>query len=73
MYFKVIFILFNLTEKCEDVVTPNDGTIILTSDGTITRAEITCDVGYSITGTVELNCASDGTWSGDMPSCGMLF
>ena len=62
-----------VTEKCEDIVSPDEGTLTLTSNGTITRAEITCSVGYSISGSIELTCASDGSWTGDFPSCGMSF
>ncbi|XP_053399292.1 CUB and sushi domain-containing protein 3-like [Mercenaria mercenaria] len=56
-------------KKCEDIETPNNGSLTFTSNGTSTLAEYSCDVGFSVSGSVEMYCAADGTWTGDIPSC----
>ncbi len=32
-----------------------------------------CDMGYTMKGPEVLNCTADGTWSDDIPVCGMVF
>ncbi len=34
---------------------------------------VKCDMGYTMKGPEELNCTSDGSWSDDIPVCGMVF
>ncbi|RUS82417.1 hypothetical protein EGW08_009805, partial [Elysia chlorotica] len=33
---------------------------------------ISCDVGYSLTGSSQITCQSDGTWSHSIPTCAIL-
>ena len=60
--------------KCQ-VITINDGSIIcdLGDDGVISYEDtcnITCDLGYIVTGSSTRKCLKDGNWSGmDNSSC----
>lgn len=56
--------------KCEDVLAPNDGTLVLYSNGTTTYAEYSCEEGFTISNSEEIMCSQDGTWTMDTPSCG---
>ena len=45
----------------------------LESNGQITSASFTCDIGYTLDGLSLLNCSSAGLWSSMPPSCGSMY
>ena len=61
---------FNFSAKCEDLVGPSNGSIVLATNGLVTIATVLCDVGGSLKGTRELTCSDTGIWDFPAPSCG---
>lgn len=57
--------------QCSDLQDPVDGNVELTSNGTVTMATYSCDLGASLNGTETRTCSADGSWSGGTPNCGM--
>lgn len=47
-----------------------NGHINLTTDGMLTVAKTTCNVGYTMYGADTLSCRTDGGWDYVQPSCG---
>ena len=45
----------------------------LESNGLVTSASFTCDIGYTLDGLSLLNCSSAGLWSSMPPSCGSMY
>ncbi|KAH3840554.1 hypothetical protein DPMN_114004 [Dreissena polymorpha] len=41
------------------------------TDGSTTTATFTCDVGYTMSGSANLACRSDGGWNVTQPTCSM--
>ncbi|XP_060573346.1 P-selectin-like [Ruditapes philippinarum] len=58
-------------ETCDVLSNPSGGSLSITTSGSITTAEITCDIGYTINGGSALTCRTDGTWDLSVPSCGV--
>jgi len=66
--------IFESTGKCEDLVTMAPGNVQLSTNGTLTLATFSCDVGFTLSGGYTSECSSDGTWTttGSYPSCCMV-
>jgi hypothetical protein len=62
--------LFVLSEKCELLSVPTGGNVTISTDGSVTKASISCMAGYTMSGISTLTCGSDGTWDIQTPSCG---
>ncbi|XP_045206696.2 CUB and sushi domain-containing protein 1-like [Mercenaria mercenaria] len=58
-------------ETCDALSNPTGGTVSLTTSGTVTVADITCQTGYTINGASTLTCRTDGTWDISVPTCGV--
>ena len=58
------------TVLCQSLATPSNGQLSLGTDGSVTLATVTCDSNYYLQGDPVLTCATNGLWSGAMPSCG---
>lgn len=54
---------------CPSVSSLSSGTTTGSSNGTMSTAMFTCVDGYRIEGATQIVCQTDGTWSGDIPSC----
>ena len=64
---------FSYTVRCEDLVEQSNGSVAFSSDGVSTFATITCDTGYSISGSSVAECQPDGTWNIEQSSCGITL
>ena len=63
-------IIMSLSATCKSLSTPPGGSMNLSTDGIVTTATFTCEVGSTIMGTVLLTCQSDSNWDQSEPSCG---
>lgn len=55
---------------CENLTSPSNGSIEVSSDGVYTFATVSCDVGFTSSGQASLTCQADGIFDSDVPSCG---
>ena len=60
-------------EECQALQAPTSGHLSLLSNGTVTRAEISCLNGYHVHGNSTLTCDSNGVWDMETPTCGNMF
>jgi len=70
---KIIYaIYFYFTVECGVPTTPAHGSVTLTSDGSTTVVIVTCDLGYTVGGSVSsAECQTDGSYTIVLPACGM--
>lgn len=61
---------FYISEICDTLSNPVGGSVTITTDGLETKAQFSCTIGYTMTGSPNLTCRSDGTWDQQAPSCG---
>ena len=54
---------------CDTVDKPDHGQVIFDSDRKTTRATLHCEVGYSLSGSSEMECRADGSWDFNIPTC----
>jgi hypothetical protein len=71
MQYYIEWIFFFCTVQCEDLAEQSNGSITLNSDGISTFATITCDTGYTISGSSVAQCQPDGTWNIEQSICGI--
>lgn len=58
--------------ECHIPSSPRHGDVTVSVNDS--KAVYTCDVSYSVSGTTERYCQTDGSgWSDEEPSCGMRF
>ena len=55
---------------CPVVTGPDNGTVALSTNGSVTVAVFTCDSGHSLTGSPQLTCKTDELWDNTEPVCG---
>ena len=60
-------------EECQALQAPASGYLSLLSNGTVTRAEVSCLNGYHVRGNSTLTCDSKGVWDMETPTCGNMF
>ena len=67
------FILpYGISVECQALGTTDNGRYEIKSDSLVTMATVTCDEGYSLNGSFEINCQTSGFWDIPVtPSCGM--
>jgi hypothetical protein len=58
--------------SCQALDNPMNGTVATPALTTGSVAEYTCGMGYSIDGSAERTCDSDGNWSGLAPTCSIV-
>ncbi|XP_060562325.1 sushi, von Willebrand factor type A, EGF and pentraxin domain-containing protein 1-like [Ruditapes philippinarum] len=58
-------------EKCDLLSVPTGGNVTISTDGSVTKASISCMTGYTMSGISTLTCGSDGSWDIQTPSCGV--
>ncbi|KAL4229789.1 hypothetical protein ACF0H5_010180 [Mactra antiquata] len=58
--------------KCPDLSQVTGGTLSLSTNGTFSTAEYTCDSNYEIQGETTIRCLSNGTWSTVEPHCVLI-
>ena len=54
-------------EECSDLEDPANGTVTVTMP--LAHAIYTCDKYYQLSGDQTRTCLSNGTWSGEEPTC----
>lgn len=60
-----------ISARCSPLSDHVNGMISVTTDGTSTVAEFTCEQGFTVSGSAYVECQPNGTWSFDIqPSCG---
>ena len=63
-------IISNIAEVCEQLDDVKNGSMIISSNGTITIASFSCQPGTSLNGTGSLECGTTGKWTSNIPTCG---
>ena len=63
-------LIISLLATCQSLSTLPGGSMNLSSNGIVTTASFTCEVGSSLLGASLLTCQSDSTWDQTEPSCG---
>ena len=59
--------------KCQDLSQPSSGAITFETDGSVTRALFTCDIGFTVQGDANSACLADGSWLTTETSCGIFL
>ncbi|XP_052281318.1 sushi, von Willebrand factor type A, EGF and pentraxin domain-containing protein 1-like [Dreissena polymorpha] len=54
---------------CDDITTPPELTVTLTSNGSVTSAHYACSNNYTLLGEHVHTCSSSGMWNYQMPTC----
>jgi len=62
-----------LSVSCDTLDVVVGGNISMTTDGSSTVAMVTCEEGFTRSGTGNLTCRSDGTWDVQLPTCGTVL
>ena len=60
---------------CGNPPTPANGTITLTNTSVTTpgaTATQTCNTGYNLSGTADISCGTDGSWSDPPATCALI-
>ena len=60
------------TVRCNPLDTLVSGTSELSSADGASIVDFSCKIGASLAGESTLRCHSDGTWTTDIPTCGMF-
>lgn len=58
-----------LTDGCDSPVSPDGGYYNLSTDGSVTMATYSCNIGYTVSGQRISHCQDDGSWNVTVPSC----
>ena len=66
-------IIFCIIAQCQELSSPQNGSYLITTNGTTSIATFQCNVGTSLNGTDTLICFPDGSWSTTIPYCGKVF
>ena len=59
-----------LSAICATISSATGGTVTLQTDGYVTTALFSCNLGYALEGETLLTCRNDGSWDFTSPSCG---
>ncbi|WAQ98149.1 SVEP1-like protein [Mya arenaria] len=59
--------------SCSSLAQPSGGSLIYSTDGTVSTVTVICDVGSTLNGAQYLTCRSDGSWNILPGTCGQLF
>ncbi|XP_052804622.1 sushi, von Willebrand factor type A, EGF and pentraxin domain-containing protein 1-like [Mya arenaria] len=54
---------------CGSLESPDNGSVALTTTTFNSTASYTCNTGYAPDGVFEVTCQTNGSWSGDQPTC----
>lgn len=58
-------------DPCTTVSAPDNGSVVLYSDGATTKAMFSCETGSTLKGKSTITCRADGSWDIIEPSCGI--
>lgn len=74
----VVFAVFNdkhqyllFAVPCQTLQASGSGSVNYFSNGSVSTATFTCDVGTSLQGSMETSCDSTGQWNFEEPNCGI--
>ncbi|XP_060586065.1 P-selectin-like [Ruditapes philippinarum] len=56
---------------CPSLIEPGNGSVSLSTNGTLTVANYSCIVGYTMNGDTTSDCQTDGSWSSLAPTCSL--
>ena len=71
---KVFLSIFSLfSAHCQTLPSLAGGTVELVTSGTITQANSSCNIGYTMIGESLLTCSSNGDWDHSLPTCSELL
>ena len=62
-----------LTAMCNNKTDPLSGSLNVTSNGLITKANFKCAEGYYLDGLPQLECLPGGVWNGPDPVCSKSY
>ena len=66
---ELFLLLTGVETLCDNVTTPDNGSVVVSGYSESSTATFSCDEGYSLNGSEILHCGSDGQWSQDEPTC----
>ena len=55
---------------CEALVDPSSGSVVISSNGSLSVATYSCRAGYQLVGANSRSCRETGLWTGVPASCG---
>jgi hypothetical protein len=58
---------------CDSLSTSSGASFELSTDGTETIATFLCPAGYTMVGSSNLTCRTDGSWDISPPECSMFY
>ena len=64
--------VFLIPLDCGPPIVPDNGSVELTDDGVTTydaSATQSCQIGYNLSGVVNITCGADGNWSDPAVTC----
>ena len=64
-----VLFLLGAETLCDNITTPDNGSVVVSGYSESSTATFSCDEGYSLNGSEILHCGSDGQWSQDEPTC----
>ena len=67
VFLMTLLIFFSVA--CLSVVVPENGSVVEDTNGTVTMASFSCDVGFSLKGQNILSCLQNGSWDLPVPDC----
>ena len=65
-------VFFFIPSDCGSPTSPDNGTVILTEAGITTygaSATQSCNIGFNLTGVIDIKCGAGGNWSDPAVSC----
>ena len=70
----IVYVCFQFAD-CGNPPTPANGAVTLTNYGETTpgaTATQMCDIGYTLSGTADIYCGTDGLWSDHPVTCSLI-
>jgi len=60
--------------ECDQVTSPSNGSVTMTTNGSSSGATYSCEAGFSLDSVENsvVTCLSSGSWSGPPPACGEM-
>ena len=62
-----------ISVECAALTQTNGLNLNHSTNGTLTEITFTCDTGFTLTGTQQTTCLTNGSWDSAAPSCGELY
>ena len=67
-----MYLSFHLLVPCEPISNIDSGSVEFVTNGSVSKANVSCQEDYYVPGSSEIECLQNGTWSAPTPSCGNI-